>query len=76
MFEQKQREKMGDMVWFVANDFSCQAAGNGIRASFAFLIGTIAPWTAFRSQTSGSATMQGPFHAGTLCIRILTFVGL
>lgn len=33
---------MGDMVWFVANGFSCQAMGNGIGASFAFLIGTIA----------------------------------
>lgn len=76
MFEQKQRQKMGDMVWFAANDFSCQAARNGIWTSFAFLIGTIAPWTAFRSPTSGSATMQGPFHAGTPRIRILTSVGL
>lgn len=38
---------MGDMVWFVANTFSCQAAGNGLGANFAVLIETIAPWIAF-----------------------------
>ena len=42
---------MGDMVWFVANGFSCQAVENGIWASFAFLIGSIAPQIAFRLQT-------------------------
>lgn len=73
VWTEKQRQKMGDMVWFVANSFSCQAAGNGLGANFAVLIGTIAPWIAFGLWTSGSATLQEPFHAGTRCTRILTF---
>lgn len=47
----RETKKMGDMVWFVANGFSCQAVGNRIWASFAFLIGTIASQIAFRLQT-------------------------
>lgn len=73
VWTKKQRQKMGDMVWFLANISSCQAAGNGIWASFALIIGTIAPWIAFGLWTSGSATLQEPFYTGTWCTRILTF---
>lgn len=55
---------MGDMVWFVANGFSCQAVGNGIWASSAFLIGTIAPQIAFRLQSRGPPPSQDHFMLG------------
>lgn len=49
------------MVWFVANTFSCQTAGNGLGASFAVLTRTIAPWIALDCELQGLAPCKSHF---------------